>query len=402
VSTPSFSVNAAAMQITSSVDFPTPPGNTVTWTASAAGAPAGSTLEYRFYVQGTNGAWTLLRDYSTSNTATWTPSATGTYALQVWVRRVGQTVSYEQYGSVSNIVVSRTTLSVSSLTASPTLPVNTGTPITWTARVKGGTQGPIQYQFWRYSPSGTWTLVQPYSSSPTFTWTPGWADAGPYQLQVWVKNSGSTATYDAYGATAFTINPAPIQFSMSDTFPVPPGTVVGFNARVGDPTATFEYQYWLYTQATGTWSLLRPYSTNGSAPWTPAATGTYMVQVWTRKVGSAAAYEAYYTTDNLTVSVGPATAISVTPSVALPSRVGTPITWTATASGGTAAPLQYKFYLYTPGTGWALAQDYSPSETFTWTPTAAGTYQLQVWVRSAGSTQAYESYKQSALIVIQP
>ena len=67
VSTPSFNVNASAVQITASVDFPTPPGNTVTWTASAAGAPAGSTLEYKFYLQGTTGTWSILRDYATSN-----------------------------------------------------------------------------------------------------------------------------------------------------------------------------------------------------------------------------------------------------------------------------------------------------------------------------------------------
>ncbi|HLZ07717.1 MAG TPA: triple tyrosine motif-containing protein, partial [Chloroflexota bacterium] len=99
---------------------------------------------------------------------------------------------------------------------------------------------------------------------------------------------------------------------------------------------------------------------------------------------------------------GPATAISVTPNVTLPSHVGTPITWTATASGGTATPLQYKFYLYTQGSGWSLLQDYGPNETFTWTPTVAGTYQVQVWVRSAGSTQAYESFTQTMLFVIQP
>jgi hypothetical protein len=33
-----------------------------------------------------------------------------------------------------------------------------------------------------------------------------------------------------------------------------------------------------------------------------------------------------------------------------------------------------------------LLQDWTTSNTYTWTPTTAGSYQLGVWVRNSGST----------------
>jgi hypothetical protein len=76
---------------------------------------------------------------------------------------------------------------------------------------------------------------------------------------------------------------------------------------------------------------------------------------------------------------------SFTANVAFPVSWGTPITWTAAASGG-SAPLQYQFWRLRQGVGWTLAQDYSPSNILTWTPgpSDGGTYSLQVFARSSG------------------
>ena len=68
-----------------------------------------------------------------------------------------------------------------------------------------------------------------------------------------------------------------------------------------------------------------------------------------------------------------------------PQVVGTTVTWTATATGGTA-PLQYKWFVANGGAAAVVAQDWSASTTYAWTPTAAGASQVGVWVRSAGAT----------------
>jgi hypothetical protein len=101
-------------------------------------------------------------------------------------------------------------------------------------------------------------------------------------------------------------------------------------------------------------------------------------------------------------------ALTAAPS-ASPQPVNTPITFTATASGGTA-PHQYKWWVYN-GTTWTIARDWAlatntptpGSDTFTWTPTTAGGYYIQVWVRSSGTTaNAPDAYRYLAYVITPP
>ena len=406
VGTTAFDVNATQVQITSDEDFPSPPNNPVTWTATIAGT-SGATLEYKFLMlnQGT-GVWSVVRDYAQSNTATWTPTAAGNYLLQVWARRVGSTAQYDVWGSTGTFAIStNTAVQVTSFTSNGSFPSPTGTPITWTARAEGGTAGVRQYQFVRYSAASGWSIVQPWSASMTYTWTPAWGSDGSYGMQVWVRNSGSTATYDAWaGVPLFSIVKAALQVTVGALSPLPPGTPVTITGLVGDTTAVFEYEFLLYSGNTGTWSSAQPYSTNNTFTWTPNATGSYLFQVWARKVGSTAQYDVWNSTNYINVASGPAQIVSLSANQALPGTVGTPITWTAQGSGGTASPLQYKFLLYGDTTGWTVLSDWSTSNTVSWTPTAAdiGNHVIQVWVRSAGSTQIYEGWMGSGTFGIQP
>lgn len=396
-----FTVNTQPVQLTASTDFPVPPGQPVTWTAAAAGAGAGVSLEYQFWLYSQSaGTWSALGPYGTSNQATWTPSAVGTYAVQVWVRTVGSTANYQAYAGSPLFSVARTNLVISSLTSDLPLPAQTGTAITWTARSHGGTNGPIQYEFWRYSNGTGWTLVQPYSASNTYTWTPTWGDEGTYALQVWARSANSTASYDAWlGTDYFNITRADVQLSTSTLFPAAPGTTVTWAASVSDPTANVEYEFWVYSSGTGTWAIGQAYSQQQTFTWTPTP-GMYALQVWVRKVGSTVSYDAWRGTDLLSVVASPVQMKTLTASVPFPASANTPITWTAQAVGGTAGPIQYEFWVM-DANGWSLAQAYSAANTFTWTPAISGTYAIQVWVRSAGSTQKYESWLGSPTFAIQ-
>src|SRR5262245_22366109 len=151
--TPSFAVTVLPFELTADVDFPTPPGNEVTWTALVDAAST-SALEYRFLVnQSPSPTWTVFREYATSNVATWTPTTNGFYAIQGWARAVGSTAPYEYTGTTNYFTVSQSPLTVTGLTPDVLSPATTGTATKWTARVKGGSSGPIQYQFSLYSPT---------------------------------------------------------------------------------------------------------------------------------------------------------------------------------------------------------------------------------------------------------
>jgi hypothetical protein len=148
-----------------------------------------------------------MQDYSASNKLLWTPSTGGAYRIQVWARYSGSPALYNAYSSVVSFSITSNSIPVvTNLSASVTLPAPVGVPMTWTATATGGTP-PLQYAFYVAGPSGNWVLAQGYSASNTLMWTPN--TAGGYRIQVWARNSGSTAMYDAVSSVVtFTITDA--------------------------------------------------------------------------------------------------------------------------------------------------------------------------------------------------
>jgi large repetitive protein len=400
--TPTFSVTGAALDLFADVDFPTPPGNQVTWKALAAFAYEG-TLEYQFLLANEqDGVFSVLRGYHTSNLAEWTPTQTGRYAVQVRARRVGSTADFEYVGTTAFFDVALSPLSVTALTADLAPPVTTGTTVTWTARVRGGTSGPIQYQFWVYSAGSGWKLGQAYSSSQTFMWTPTIADEGDNVVQVWVRSNGSTAAYEAWRSSPpFRVNLTPMTLTTNTLFPAAPGSHITWTADVPDTSGALEYQFWVYAASSGNWSLARDYGDDPTFVWIPTETGDYRVEARARHIGSTAAYETRRNTNALAIAQGPVQIASITSNSAFPAPPGSAITWTVAASGGSAGPLEYQFWRMSNGV-WILVQTYGPLNSYTWTPTAAdiGDHALQVWVRSAGSTAAYEAYRSTGTFSI--
>jgi hypothetical protein len=97
--------------------------------------------------------------------------------------------------------------------------------------------------------------------------------------------------------------------------------------------------------------------------------------------------------------------VSVGADVGLPAVAGATITWTSVASGGTAGPLQFQFVRLNQTTGiWTVVQPYSYMNRFTWYTTNAdsGDYVIQVWVKSAGSAAAYESWGTTGSFTLRP
>jgi hypothetical protein len=96
---------------------------------------------------------------------------------------------------------------ITSLTANRTFPFGADgvTSITWTAVVSGGI-APLQYQFQRYSSAtGLYSVVQDWSTTSTFTWTPTPAEAGRYYVGVYVRSAGLTAPQTSQWTSGFNI-----------------------------------------------------------------------------------------------------------------------------------------------------------------------------------------------------
>ena len=83
--------------------------------------------------------------------------------------------------------------------------------------------------------------------------------------------------------------------------------------------------------------------------------------------------------------------LSIAPDTPQPAY--TPITLTATTTGGEQA--QYQFRVgYQDAAGWHWTKlDYSADNTCLWIPTIARTYSVVVWARAIGSTANYDVFK---------
>ena len=117
-------------------------------------------------------------------------------------------------------------------------------------------------------------------------------------------------------------------------------------------------------------------------------TGDYRFEVDVRDASETTVYDVVA---NITYLVNGCSAAGLTANPANTAAHGTPITLTATATClGTA---NYKFWVQAPNGSWQVVQQYGPTNTFTWTPTTAGAYNLEVDVRNQNGTDSYETVK---------
>ena len=282
-------------------------GRTTTWTAVTSGG-AGP-LQYAFW-RLDRGGWQLAQAWGPSNAYTWTPTVNdaGAHTLQVWIRNAGSVAPYDTWAGVT-FSIALPTLSVT--LQSPTIipAANTGSA-SWTATASGGT-GAYLYEFWRHDTDG-WHLGQPYGPSNTYTWSPVSADAGPHWLQVWVPNADASSAWEAVASSPtfvvplkvsvlFTLQPASVQAS---PYPRLIGPDLHWQFTVVPallpPTSSdmlpqgFEAEVWRYDAGIG-WQLVQPDGSSNHYDWAadPSDTTLHSLQVWVRRVGSTAAYDAW-------------------------------------------------------------------------------------------------------------
>jgi hypothetical protein len=389
--------------LTANRSFPAQVGTPITWTANAHAGGLG--LQYAFYRYDPGTGWRPVQAYSASNTYTWTPtqSDVGEHYVQVWIRSTLSSASYDVYAGTAAFSIVTPSPTMASFTADVMSPAPLGSTINLTATATGGI-APLQYQFYAFKEGQGWTLLRAYGSANTFAWTP--ASTGLYSLQVWVRNAGSTATYQAWAGMQIEVSTtAPLKvhaLTADRPLPLKVGTTVTWTAAAsGGSAGPLQYQFWRYHAGSGTWTMVRGYNTSPQYVWTiaPGDEGDYALQVWVRSAGSSASFEAYAGTTMFSVQRDPVVVDSLTADRTFPVTPGTTVTWSASARGG--ANLQYRFYVYNASTGWTMIRDYASGATAQWVPAQAGTYSVQVWVRSADSTATYDAWKGVASVLVQ-
>jgi hypothetical protein len=189
-----------AVSVTVSPPSPSSVGAVVTVTAHATGC---NNPVYHFGVLAPGATtYQMVQDYSTSPSLTWntTGLAPGIYRFSVWARDAASSGAYgnsagrwDAYDN-NTVYTLATVCGAVSVSVSPTSPSKVGTGVIVTAHA-AGCANPL-YHFSVLAPGATsYTVVQGYSSSASFTWNTTGLAPGIYRFSVWARDAASSGVY---------------------------------------------------------------------------------------------------------------------------------------------------------------------------------------------------------------
>jgi len=376
-----------AVSLVANVPLPSAAGTPLTWVATAAGGKA--PYSYRFSVTSESGE-TTVRDWDTSRLWTWTPALPGSYTAEVSIRNAGSSRTRDAFLKATAAIATPATLTVTGVRANlDETAIVVPTSVTWTATALAGT-GPYTYMFVVFDGT-TWTVGRDWSPSNSWTWTP--TVGGSYKFQAWVRNAGSTSLYDAWRSfgPATVTEPETVTITRfePDVMTVNAAQKVTWTAAAHGGHRPYSYKMQVFDGRN--WTVAQDWTRSNVLSWTPWISGRYALQLLVRSVGSTE-FDARLASGPITVRAPDTLTLTrMTPSETFPVQTGTPVVWTVAADGG-SGPYTYQFLLH-DGTSWTISRDWSPSDTWTWTPSQPGTYTLQVWVRNVGSATGYDAWR---------
>jgi RHS repeat-associated protein len=380
-----------------------PLGSTVTWTAN----PSGGTNPVNFkWLQSIDGgvSWSTLQDWAPTSGAfgsyVWTPSQAGTlYLIRVLARSATSTNPNGEASATESFVINGppiSSLTISSDRSSPQLP---GTPVTWTASVNGGLR-PLIYS-WGVWANGTWITQTGATASNQFTWTPSLANTD-YTVWVWVWSANmdpASTSAERSVSLPFSTKTTVLSVAVAPNRASPQslGTSITWTATPNGGVAPYSYKWSVSTDGGGTWTTVQKWTAHASQfTSTPSvATTLYRVAVSVRSAGSTSdSGEATGSSPNFTV-LGPAvSALTLTANKPSPQPPGTAITWTVTATGGTAPIYYYWAWRDWNGNGGTL-REWSTDPQLVWTPSyVADSWEIDV--SAASATADFEAFASGA------
>uniref|UniRef100_UPI004027847B pectate lyase family protein n=1 Tax=Lachnospira eligens TaxID=39485 RepID=UPI004027847B len=254
--------------------------------------------------------------------------------------------------------------------------------VTFTAEAAGGKEG-YTYKFIVYNKTtGTWGVVQNYSSKNTCTWTKG--SAGDRYFYVDVKDAaGNVARSEALNVKIEATAPKVTLIGSSETVNAGAKLTLTAQTTLGSGCT---YKFIIFNPATNQWFKLQDFSSSNTFTWTAGSDGTRLFYVDVKDAdGNVTRSKAL----NVTIGNGSANWLSVKATVSSnTSKTGDKITFTAEGVGGKAG-YTYKMVVYNKTTKiWGLVQNFSSNNTITWTAGTAGDREFYIDVKDADGNVA--------------
>ena len=254
--------------------------------------------------------------------------------------------------------------------------------VTFTAKAAGGKEG-YTYKFIVYNKTtGTWGLVQNYSSKNTCTWTKG--SAGDRYFYVDVKDAtGNVVRSEALNVKIDAETPKVTLTGSSTSIDAGAKLTLTAHTTLGSGCT---YKFIIFNPATNQWFKLQDFSSSNTFTWTAGSDGTRQFYVDVKDADGNVTRSKVL---NVTIGSGSADRLTVNATVSdNTTNVGEKITFTAHGIGGKAG-YTYKMVVYNKTTKtWGLVQNFSSNNAITWVAGSAGDREFYIDVKDADGNVA--------------
>ncbi|MDE7431989.1 MAG: starch-binding protein [Lachnospiraceae bacterium] len=346
-------------------------GDTVRLTATASGGTGGYT--YKFLVQNVDtNQWSVLRDYAADNAFNWIAGSTGNRNFFVDVKDSSGTVVRS---SAINVKTINATVPLSITGKASAANVTVGTNVTFSGTASGG-NGNYTYSYIMHNKStGDWYRFSDFKAVNTLTWTA--SSAGNREFFVEVKDgAGNVARSSAINVMVTQTTALGITGKASASN-ANVGASITFTGTASGGNGSYTYSYIMHNKDTGDWYRFSGFQTSNTLTWQATSAGNreFFVEV---KDGTGTVVRS----SAMNVTVVNTTALSITGRASASNvNVGASVTFTGTASGGSAG-YTYSYIMHNKDTGdWYRFSDFTASNTLTWTASSAGNREFFVEVK---------------------
>ena len=356
--------------LTSSPASPQEAGSMVSWTAEAVD-DEGDGLQYIFWLDGIPQTdWQDLPQWIWYTSA----SQAGTHNIEALVRDNNHNSEGDSSKS-SSFTLNRPNErpEIINFASDKSSPQEAGSTVVWAVEARDGDGDAIQYQF-----SLDGYIVQDWSDSPTWSWSPD--QIGMHTVEARIRDGNHDINGDDARSGRFEIarppNQAPAlsQLSPDRQSPQMTGTVVTWSASAsdaeGDPV---QFQFSIDGNAVQDWSDSPTWS------WTPDQAGVYTIAVSARDAEHPQGTEPLSASFEIVLPPNQPPALTgLVADKESPQVTGTAVTWTGTASDAEGDLISYRFQLNgTP------VSDWQPEGLWVWTASEPGTSTITVQARDS-------------------
>ena len=292
------------------------------------------------------------------------------------------TNTYRVTKVTSDLIITVTTKksSAAALTNNSTLSataISLGDTITATGKASGGT-GSYQYQVvYKQTSQTSWTTAQAYKANATVTFKP--AKATTYDVCIKVKDGNGTEVKKFFTVTVS--DTALANNSTLSATSISLGNTITATGKASGGTGSYQYQV-VYKQTSQTsWTTAQAFKSNATVTFKPAKATTYDVCVKVKDSNGTVVKKFFTVT--VTAGLTNSSTISST-SISL----GSSVTLTGKASGGTGYYNYAAYYKRTSQTSWTTAQSFASNAKITVKPAKATTYDVCIKVKDSDGTIA--------------